>query len=221
MAEFHRKIELQSPEDLQYLMSNVRRAAYEKIDKDLPPMPGEDPMRKRVEELVHGYIVQVFLNASESLTVNGLPVSELLITNSSDSETAKEVEEYEPLDGKLYERALALQKQEEELVEEIAALRRKNPGVAVELAKEGYRQGVERDEMELAKMEEELRNIVREERKSGLGVQSLQRQGDVEASWLKGVKGLEALKSGLPETVAKKERAERAEQYVLAPEKKG
>jgi kinetochor protein Mis14/NSL1 len=53
MAEFHRKIELQSPDDLQYLVSNVRRAANEKIDKDLPPIEGEDKMRERVEELVH------------------------------------------------------------------------------------------------------------------------------------------------------------------------
>ena len=53
MAEFHRKIELQAPEDLQYLISNVRRAANERIDKDLPPIEGEDPIRRRVEELVH------------------------------------------------------------------------------------------------------------------------------------------------------------------------
>lgn len=52
MAEYHRKIELQSPDDLQYLISNVRRAANEKIDKDLPPIEGEDKMRRRVEELV-------------------------------------------------------------------------------------------------------------------------------------------------------------------------
>jgi len=53
MAEFYRKIELQSPDDLQYLISNVRRAANEKIDKDLPPIEGEDRMRRRVEELVN------------------------------------------------------------------------------------------------------------------------------------------------------------------------
>jgi kinetochor protein Mis14/NSL1 len=52
MAEFHRKIELQSPDDLQYLISNVRRAAHEKIDRDLPPIEGEDRMRRRVEDLV-------------------------------------------------------------------------------------------------------------------------------------------------------------------------
>lgn len=52
MAEHHRKIELQSPDDLQYLISNIQRAAKEKIDKDLPPIEGEDRMRTKVEELV-------------------------------------------------------------------------------------------------------------------------------------------------------------------------
>jgi len=64
MAEFQRKIELQSPDDLQYLISNVRRAANEKIDKDLPPIEGEDKMRERVEELVN----EVCSTASFQLT---------------------------------------------------------------------------------------------------------------------------------------------------------
>lgn len=51
----HRKIELQSPADLTYLIANVSRAAREKLDKHLPPdaaPEGEDAMRKRVEQLV-------------------------------------------------------------------------------------------------------------------------------------------------------------------------
>lgn len=56
MAEYHRKIELQSPDDLQYLVSNVRRAANEKIDKDLPRIDGEDEMRSRVEEIIQAVI---------------------------------------------------------------------------------------------------------------------------------------------------------------------
>jgi kinetochor protein Mis14/NSL1 len=50
-----RKIELQSPEDLRYLVDNVSRAAREKIDLHLPPNAapeGEDALRRRVEELV-------------------------------------------------------------------------------------------------------------------------------------------------------------------------
>ncbi|EDN97275.1 predicted protein [Sclerotinia sclerotiorum 1980 UF-70] len=52
MAEQQRKIELQSPDDLQYLVANVKRAAREMIDRDLPPIEGEDAMRRLVEEIV-------------------------------------------------------------------------------------------------------------------------------------------------------------------------
>ena len=51
----HRKVELQSPADLTYLIANVSRAAREKLDKHLPPdatPEGEDAMRRRVEQLV-------------------------------------------------------------------------------------------------------------------------------------------------------------------------
>ena len=52
----HRRIEVQSPKDLTYVIGKVSRDAREKIDRDLPPdaVPdgGEDMMRKRVEELV-------------------------------------------------------------------------------------------------------------------------------------------------------------------------
>ena len=55
MDTAHRKIELQSPADLAYLESNVRLAARQKIDRDLPVSAapeGEDRLRRRVEELV-------------------------------------------------------------------------------------------------------------------------------------------------------------------------
>lgn len=54
MAENQRKIELQSPEDLRYLINNAKRAASEKIDRAFPPMAnqGEDAMKIRVQELV-------------------------------------------------------------------------------------------------------------------------------------------------------------------------
>lgn len=62
----HRKIELQSPADLTYLIANVSSAAREKIDRDLPPdssiasgegegkdsVGGQDAMRVMVEGLV-------------------------------------------------------------------------------------------------------------------------------------------------------------------------
>src|SRR5204862_5779872 len=70
MAAPHRKIELQTPDDLRYLVDNVIAAARAKIDLHLPPVPlqgeeegggsrsgvvvEEDRLRKRVEEIVQG-----------------------------------------------------------------------------------------------------------------------------------------------------------------------
>lgn len=51
----YRKIELQAPADLTYLIANISRAARDKIDKHLPPdaaPEGDDAMRRRVEQLV-------------------------------------------------------------------------------------------------------------------------------------------------------------------------
>jgi kinetochor protein Mis14/NSL1 len=70
MTEFHRKIELQSSEDLQYLVSNIRRAANEKIDKDWPPIEEEDTMRKRVEELVHDVCNPSLLQKHSTVGIN-------------------------------------------------------------------------------------------------------------------------------------------------------
>lgn len=56
----HRKIELQSPEDLTFLINNVRRAAEEHINAAFPPVDdgqddgaaGGDELRVRIEKLV-------------------------------------------------------------------------------------------------------------------------------------------------------------------------
>lgn len=53
----NRKIELQSPEDLTYLINNVRRAATEHINAAFPPVDDadaqeEDELRVRIESIV-------------------------------------------------------------------------------------------------------------------------------------------------------------------------
>ncbi|RYC59075.1 hypothetical protein CHU98_g7132, partial [Xylaria longipes] len=85
-----RKIELQVPEDLAYLVANVRRAAAARIDEAFPPVDDstEDELRTRIEELVNEisswvgddqripgvYITKTFTLAAPNLTINGLPV---------------------------------------------------------------------------------------------------------------------------------------------------
>lgn len=77
----HRRIELQSPADLQYLIANVSRAAREKIDKHFPPEAapesGEDDMRKRVEVLVDEYIRRTFAAAKDGMSINGMDSREM------------------------------------------------------------------------------------------------------------------------------------------------
>lgn len=51
----NRKIELQSPEDLTYLINNVRRGAAEHIHAAFPPVEDdqeEDELRVRIEKIV-------------------------------------------------------------------------------------------------------------------------------------------------------------------------
>jgi kinetochor protein Mis14/NSL1 len=56
-AVAHRKIELQSPDDLIYLINNVRKAAADSINAAFPPVEGgdghgEDELRVQIEKLV-------------------------------------------------------------------------------------------------------------------------------------------------------------------------
>jgi kinetochor protein Mis14/NSL1 len=147
------------------------------------------------------------------------PSSELLnsLLTSSAAE-GRSIEEHEPFNPKLWERAKELARQEEDLIEEIAALRRKMPGVAVEGLKKNYKDGMEDDEVELRTRAEGVRE--REGNGAELGVRELQRQAEVERNWNKAIDGLGRLRRTMPEMVAKKERAERAERYVLTAERK-
>ena len=57
----HRRVELQSPQDVTYLIANVQRQARTKMDRNFPPdaaMEGDDAMRKRVEKLVDDVCVR-------------------------------------------------------------------------------------------------------------------------------------------------------------------
>lgn len=130
------------------------------------------------------------------------------------SETTRSIEEHEPFNPRLWERAKELARQEEDLIEEIATLRRKMPGVAVEGVRSGFKDGMEADEKALR---EKLEATVEGEGSTPglLGVGKLERQEDVERAWERGVEGLGRLKKTIPETVAKKEKAGRVEEYVL------
>ncbi|PQE14371.1 kinetochore mis14 protein [Rutstroemia sp. NJR-2017a BBW] len=223
MAEEQRRIELQSPDDLSYLIGNVKRAAKERIDKDLPPIEGEDAMRKMVEEIVDRYIAQTFHTASLNISINGLPPSPEFLDSAlgyGDVDMVEEKEEHEPFDAGLWEKAKALAIREEELVEQVAALRRGVPGVVVK-REVGWKEVVEGEEKAVGGKIEE---VGREDEESGVSLgkgESWERQGNVRKDWEKGVQGLEGLVRGLPEVGARKERAVKAEEYIRGAGRKG
>lgn len=166
------------------------------------------------------YISAVFHTTSSNITINGLSPSPdllnaMLANDFTDGSTS--IEEHEPFNPRLWEKAKELARQEEDLIEEIAALRRKMPGVAAEQVKAVYKGGIEEDGRALESWVDEAR---KRDAGMGVGVGPLERQDSVEGSWKKGVEGLERLRGSLPECVAKGERAQRAEAYVIAPERK-
>lgn len=86
MNPHFRKIELQSPADLQHLMAQMRIAARQKIDLAFPPQANGshqtdtntngaangDALRRRVEELVEEYVRNVFQGVRTNSLVNGM-----------------------------------------------------------------------------------------------------------------------------------------------------
>jgi len=86
-------------------------------------------------------------------------------------------------------------------------LRRKVPSSIAENRKKTYKDGLEGDEEQLRTRQE----LARAHRRSQICLGPLERQEGVEANWEKGIKGLERVMKTMPETVARKERAERAE----------
>lgn len=74
MDTAHRRIELQAPADLAYLMNNATRAARAKLDLHFPPSAapesGDDAMKKRVEELVDQVSFELSLPICASLPVH-------------------------------------------------------------------------------------------------------------------------------------------------------
>ena len=67
----HRKIELQAPADLTYLLTNIRQAAREKLDLAMPPSAApegkEDAFRMRVEELVHEVCLSTLIRQTSTV----------------------------------------------------------------------------------------------------------------------------------------------------------
>jgi kinetochor protein Mis14/NSL1 len=75
-----RKIELQSPADVSYLVALTQRAARQKIDVAFPPSAAptngeDDGMRRRVEELVNGFVEKTWEGVRLNVSCNGMDMA--------------------------------------------------------------------------------------------------------------------------------------------------
>lgn len=291
----HRKIELQSPEDLTFLINNVRRAAEEHVNAAFPPVddgPDDvDELRVRIEKLVadvcflnhHStshtlslsrqledeqtadqratpnpqYISQTFTLAAPNLSINGFdldpktfPAVYLDLPSNSPASShnlrrrggrsantePEEIVQYEAFDARRRARVEELAREEEDLMREIAALKRRVPGAAAKGFADGFWEGVRADEEALERAradavaagaaagdEQEDRDDEEEEaegekKKSKAmlgGIGPLERQADVEAGYGGVVEALGRMRREMPATVAKMERARVAGEYVV------
>ncbi|KAK5158553.1 hypothetical protein LTS14_003573 [Recurvomyces mirabilis] len=209
----HRKIELQQPADLTYLIANLSRSAREKLDKHFPPsasqqgVSGEDAMRKRVEDLVSNYITNTFALAKPNLSINGLSSTEMETELARAGGEGGEEEELAPFDSKLAQRLQALAAQIEAQTLQLANLRRTAPGETARKWEEGFvgrgREWEERFAVEGRGRMELARGV-------DVGVSEVKRQEEVERSWRDGEERLGVLKTGMGSTVARLEKAKMA-----------
>ncbi|KAG6021358.1 hypothetical protein E4U41_002508, partial [Claviceps citrina] len=101
-SQLQRRIELQSPEDLAYLISNVRKAATAHLDEALPRIDGqrEDKLREEVAALVNRYIDETFRLSADNLSINGLAFT----SGQYRALTAGAPQAYEPFDARKRQR---------------------------------------------------------------------------------------------------------------------
>ncbi|KAK1054016.1 hypothetical protein LTS16_001047 [Friedmanniomyces endolithicus] len=207
----HRKIELQAPADLTFLIANLSRAAREKLDKHLPPdaVPegDEDAMRKRVEELVDEYIRSTFGAAKDT----GEMEAEVAKAQEGQGEMMPLAQEIEPFDTKLADRIQALSVQIGDQTSQLANLRRTAPAETARRFKERFVRDVEEYDVRLRAMEEMEFEAARQTR---IDLGHVERVNEMQQTWQQGSEELLALKSGLGGTVARLEKAQKAVEVV-------
>ncbi|KAL2211032.1 hypothetical protein CC79DRAFT_1366405 [Sarocladium strictum] len=213
VSQVQRRIELQSPEDLTYLIANVRAAAAERLNESIPLVAGQegqDELRDEVERMVNEYIENTFTLAAPNLTINGMPVPESSISSTSTTTEPS----YEPFDTRKRRRLADLTTQEEKLLEEVASLKRNVPTLAATRRDNALKDAIARDDDDLRRRVEEVKAQAEETSGEGM-LDGLERQDGVEENWRGAVEGLGRLKREMPAVVARMERARVAGEYVV------
>lgn len=215
MQSEHRKIELQSPQDLSYLTSQIRTAARQKLDLHLPAQTSDTPddLRAQTEVLVDAFVAQVLAGLKSNITINGLDVVTQSRGGGFEGGDAMDVdteggvgvegvekEEFEAFDDKLRSRLAEQVSKRDKLVASISKHRRETPAAAARRWEEQFEKEAEvletqrTNSLEQANMQED-----------GLHV-NLKREEEVRRNWERAVQGLGSLQKGLPETRARLER---------------
>ncbi|RWA10431.1 hypothetical protein EKO27_g4665 [Xylaria grammica] len=220
-----RKIELQVAEDLAYLVANVRRAATARIDEAFPPVDdsSEDELRTRIEELVNESRRPESKHQRPPRRRLAVPVPR----GSSNPLASSEPEEvFEPFDARKRARVEALTTEEEDLLRDIAHLKKSVPGTVAGAWAEAARKGVKDDEEALERVNlaaAQFGKLTTSDPSAAaaagdgsvLAITPLEHQDDVETSFGDAVRGLGRLKKEMPAVVARMERARKAGEYVI------
>ncbi|KAI4097183.1 MAG: hypothetical protein LQ344_000593 [Seirophora lacunosa] len=218
MDPHHRKIDLQSPADLNYLQSNIKLSAQQKLDLAIPasanPAGEPDAFRPQVQQLVQDYITQTLSLALPSLAVNGLDADTAMLAGAGASSGGagsgvEDESNYEPYDPRLAEKLRTLHRQLEWEHTRVAELRREAPGAAAR----AYVERLERAREAEKGRERDLEGEMAGKREGGLEGMRLERGDEVEDMWARGLDGLMGLKT-VTEVVARMERAGRAAEVV-------
>ncbi|KAI6780749.1 uncharacterized protein J7T54_001057 [Emericellopsis cladophorae] len=214
VSQVQRRIELQSPEDLTYLITNVRNAAATRLNEAFPQVDGggEDELRNQIEALVNEYIDKTFTLAAPNLTINGLPVASVDALRDSGSMALDEA--YEPFDTRKRQRVADLITQEEKLLEDVASLKRAVPGKAAAEHAQMLREALRRDDEMVGAMAATHQESANETITLD-GTARLDRQETVEGEFKDAVEALGRLKRDMSTVVAKMERARQAGEYVI------
>ena len=215
MQSEHRKIELQSPQDLVYLTSQIRTAVRQKLDLNLPAQTSDTPddLRAQTEVLVDAFVAQVLAGLKSNITINGLDVVTQSRGGGFEGGDAMDVdteggvgvegvekEEFEAFDDKLRSRLAEQVSKRDKLVASISKHRRETPAAAA-------RRWEEQFEKEAEVLETQRTNSLEQAnvQEDGLHV-DMKREEEVRRNWERAVQGLGSLQKGLPETRARLER---------------
>ncbi|KAJ9626377.1 hypothetical protein H2203_004009 [Taxawa tesnikishii (nom. ined.)] len=191
MDTTYRKIELQSPADLKYLVANASRAARQKIDLHFPLA-----QHRR-------YIHNTFKGVKDSISINGLEATEMEAQLGGQGQSGEEIE---PYDTRLAQRIRDLSATVERTTLQLAQLRRSAPTQASQEYQQSFARDSDAFDASL-KVAEEAQIEAMKREADDMQVGGLERSETMRGMWERGTEGLVGLKKDMGTTVARAERA--------------